>query len=62
VTGDERVYPLPDEDDPRFSFGLVDDVATVLERHGFARPSGWDLLDLRQKLFEFLYCAPEAGP
>ena len=56
MTGEERVYPLPDEDDdPRFVFGLVDDVATVLEQHGFERPSGWDLVELRQALFRFLY-------
>ncbi len=60
VTGEEqRVYPLPDEHDDRFTFGLVDDVATVLERHGFPRPSGWDLLALRQKLHAFLYALEE---
>ena len=61
MTGEERVYPLPDEDDdPRFVFGFIDDVASVFEQHGFPRPSGWDLLELRQTLFRFLY-APESA-
>lgn len=60
MTEPERVYPLPDEHDPRFTFGLVDDVATVLERHGYRRPSGWDLLDLRQALHAFLYALESA--
>jgi hypothetical protein len=53
-----RAYPLrpcPD-DDPRFTFGLVVDVAKVLERHGYPPPaSGRDLVELQQCLFRFLH-------
>ncbi|MFJ9842040.1 hypothetical protein ACIRYZ_16490 [Kitasatospora sp. NPDC101155] len=50
-------YPLPaPDDDPRFTFGLVLDVAKALEAHGYPPvASGPDLLNLRQALFRFLY-------
>lgn len=55
-----RAYPLPrPDDDPRFTFGLQLDVAKVLERHGFPKVSGVDLVDLGQALFGFLYAAEE---
>ena len=55
MTGGERVSPLPDEDDSRFTFGLVDDVATVLERHGYRRPTGYDWIGLDEALHTYLY-------
>lgn len=54
----DRQYPIrpaPD-DDPRFTLGLVLDVAAVLEQHGYpAVKAGLDLVDLRQALYRFLY-------
>ena len=57
MTGDGRAYPLPAADgDPRFTFGLVIDVAEVLEQHGYPSPqSGRDLVELQQALYRFLY-------
>lgn len=56
------IRPLPDED-PRFAFGLVLDVAEVLERHGYPPiVNGLDHLDLQQALFRFLYGDTEAQP
>ena len=48
-------YPLPDEEDPRFTFGLILDVAEVLKRHGYDPLHGTDLVDLQQALYGFLY-------
>lgn len=51
-------YPLPrPENDLRFTFGLQLDVADVLEKHGFPKVSGVDLVNLGQALFRFLYAA-----
>lgn len=57
----DRNYPLPRTDeDPRFSYGLLHDVAQVLERHGFPRVSGGgDWVELQQALFGFIYEKPE---
>ncbi|MCU7823587.1 hypothetical protein [Kitasatospora sp. DSM 101779] len=51
------IYPLPGpDDDPRFSRGLVLDLAAVLTEHGYPPiTSGVDLLNLQQALFGFLY-------
>jgi hypothetical protein len=58
VSDEQRHYPVrpvPD-DDPRFAFGLVLDVARVLEQHGYPKVAhGRDLVDLQQALFTFLY-------
>ena len=43
------------DNDPRFTFGLVIDVAEVLARHGYQRPHGRELVELRQSLYRFLY-------
>lgn len=50
-------YPLPQaDDDPRFTFGLVLDVAELLVTHGYPRPAaGADWVELQQALFRFLY-------
>ena len=60
VVMDERAFPIemkPDDNDPRFTFGFILDVAAVLRRHGFpdAADSGADFVGLRQALFGFLY-------
>ncbi|MHA6798294.1 hypothetical protein [Bounagaea algeriensis] len=54
-----RVFPLdPGEDDPRFSTGMIKDVASAMERHGyppFAAYSPVDVTELHLTLFGFLY-------
>jgi hypothetical protein len=53
-----RTYPLPrPDDDSRFTFGLVLDVADVLTAHGYPPLSGGgdDHVQLQQALFRFLY-------
>lgn len=62
----DRVYPVPPADgdtDHRFSFGLLIDVARVLQNHGYPPISkGRDLVELQLALFRFLYgSASEAG-
>jgi hypothetical protein len=41
--------------DDRFTFGLMFDVVSILERHGYPRPAGMDYVDLQHDLFAFLY-------
>jgi len=49
-------YPLPrPDDDPRFTYGLVFDVADVLSKHGYPRPTDTDWADLMLALFRFIY-------
>jgi hypothetical protein len=56
------VYPLPaPDDDPRFTYGLIFDVADVLTRHGYPPPDGTDWPDLMLALSGFLY-QPEPDP
>jgi hypothetical protein len=52
-----RLYPISaPADDPRFTVGLLIDLADVLQTHGYPRLcSGGDLLDLQQVMFRFLY-------
>jgi len=44
----QPVYPLPapTDTDPRFTYGLLHEVAQVLQRNGFPRPEGTDWADL----------------
>jgi hypothetical protein len=50
------VYPLrAPEHDPRFSYGLLFDIADALARHGFPRPAGTDWAHLMTALGGFLY-------
>ncbi len=62
------VQPLGEDNDPRFTFGLVLDVARVLASHGFpdltdpAVARGGDLVDLQQTLFRFIYTSREETP
>jgi len=56
----EKAFPVQvtSDDDPRFTFGLVVEVAEVLARRGFPDAtvgSGADFVALRQALFRFLY-------
>ena len=53
----DRRYPMPVlENDDRFTFGLVLDVADVLHRHRYPKlTSGDDFVALQQVLFRFLY-------
>jgi hypothetical protein len=57
TTPEPRAYPLPPTaDDPRFTVGLLIDVAKVLEAHGYPPVrAGLDLVDLQQALHSFLY-------
>ena len=55
MTGPERVYPLPYEEDYRFTHGLVDEVVSVLIGHGYPPLNGLDLAALQQALYAFLY-------
>jgi len=53
------MYPVAareGDDDPRFTFGLLADVAKVVESHGYPPvTSGLDLVELHLALFRFLY-------
>lgn len=52
----DRNYPLPvTDDDPRFTFGLMLDVAAVLVEHGYPRPHDMDFAEVQHALFRFLY-------
>jgi hypothetical protein len=58
-----REFPIEmahGEDDPRFNFGLLVDVAELLERHGYPKPVAMDVVHLRGVLFDFLYKLPPA--
>jgi hypothetical protein len=59
-----RHYPLPQPasgEDPRFSSGLLLDVAKVLEQHDYPPvTTGRDLLELQLVLFRYLYAAETA--
>lgn len=54
-----RRYPVAQtETDPRFTFGLMREVAEVLERHGYPRieaANAADFVELKLALFAFLY-------
>lgn len=56
-------YPLPQpDDDPRFTFGLLYDIAQTLTAAGYPELTGLDLADLSTALFRFLYRPHEAQP
>lgn len=56
VPNPARSYPLPrPETDPKFTFGLVVDVADALTSRGYPPLTGLDLVELQQALFRFLY-------
>lgn len=50
------VKPLEEDNDPRFTFGFILEVASVLARQGYPEiTSGADYIRLRQVLWSFLY-------
>lgn len=50
------VYPLPaPRTDPRFSYGLIFDIADVLTAHGYPPPDGTDWPHLMAAVSGFLY-------
>lgn len=52
----ERAYPATrDGNDGRFTIGLVIDVVSVLQLHGYPPPKGLDYVELQDALFTFLY-------
>jgi hypothetical protein len=56
TTQPAAAYPLPRPDhDPRFTYGLVFDIAVVLATHGYPRPAHTDYADLMLALFRFIY-------
>jgi hypothetical protein len=57
ATAPQPAYPLPQPraDDPRFTYGLLFDIADVLQSNGFPRPAGTDWADLMSALTRFLY-------
>jgi hypothetical protein len=59
----QPVYPLPTPagDDPRFTYGLLFDVAKVLQRNGFPQPAGADWAHLMTALGRFLYQSKETS-
>lgn len=59
-----RQFPIAmaaGEDDERFAFGLLLDVAKVLEQHGYPKLVAMDVVHLRGALFDFLYKLPTGG-
>jgi hypothetical protein len=59
----QPVYPLPApaSTDPRFSYGLLFDIAEVLQRNGFPQPAGTDWAQLMTALGRFLYQSQETS-
>jgi hypothetical protein len=53
----QPAYPLPRpaDADPRFTYGLLHDIAEALQHNGFPRPTGTDWADLSTALHRFLY-------
>jgi len=43
------------DSDPRFTIGVIYDVAKVLEEHGYPKLEKADFVELQQALFAFLY-------
>jgi len=60
-TSQQPVYPLPTPagNDPRFTYGLLSDIAEVLQRNGFPQPAGTDWAHLMTALGRFLYQSKE---
>jgi hypothetical protein len=54
--GTERNYPLPaPESDPRFTFGLLYELAKTIEAHGYPPLTGRDVVELSVALLGVLY-------
>ena len=58
-------YPLPrpdDDEDERYTYGLLLDIARLIEQHGYPPIQGEDMVELSLALFRFLYePAPESS-
>jgi hypothetical protein len=63
TTPQQPVYPLPAPagNDPRFTYGLLHDIAEVLQRNGFPQPAGTDWAHLMIALGRFLYQRKETS-
>jgi hypothetical protein len=63
ATPPQPAYPLPQPGgaDPRLTYGLLHEVAEVLQRNGFPRPAGTDWADLMAALHHFLYQPKETS-
>jgi hypothetical protein len=63
TTSTQPAYPLPEPGsaDSRFTYGLLFDIADVLQRNGFPRPAGTDWADLMTALGGFLYQSKETS-
>jgi hypothetical protein len=58
----QPVYPRPaPADDPRFTYGLLFDIAEVLQRNGFPQPTGTDWANLTTALGSILYQPKETS-
>jgi hypothetical protein len=57
TTDPRPAYPLPRpaDADPRFTYGLLHDIAEALQRNGFPRPADTDWANLSTALHRFLY-------
>jgi hypothetical protein len=62
-TPQQPVYPLPApaDGDPRFTYGLLHDIADVLQRNGFCQPAGADWAHLMTALGRLLYQSKESS-
>jgi hypothetical protein len=62
-TAQQPVYPLPAlaGNDSRFTYGLLYDIAEVLQRNGFPQPAGTDWAHLMTALGRFLYQSKETS-
>jgi hypothetical protein len=62
-TAQQPVYtlPAPTGGDPRFTYGLLHDIAEVLQRNGFPPPAGTDWAHLMTALGRFLYQSKETS-
>jgi hypothetical protein len=54
VAANYPIRPRPD-DDPRFTLELMVDLAEVLEKVGYPKLTGEDIVDLRRAVSRFLY-------
>ena len=53
--------PAPAGSDRRFTYGLLHDIAEVLQRNGFRQPAGADWAHLMTALGRFLYQSKESS-
>jgi hypothetical protein len=63
ATTPQPAYPLPQPSgtDPRLTYGLLFDVADVLQRNGFPHSAGSDWANLTAALGRFLYQSQETS-